>query len=112
MSKTVKKETLPMCDVCRYRDGQPDIPAAYDAKTFQGPWGNLCPSHFATETPMELGTGIGQMFLLPEDTYLRETERARACVYCLAPVLRPAHRRSFDILHDECCPRIFDVDGE
>lgn len=45
---------LPPCDLCT--DG---TLARYDAKTVQGPWGNLCALHFETYG-IGLGVGKGQ----------------------------------------------------
>lgn len=63
MSDSVKVTRLPACDMCK--DG---TLAAYDAKTYLGPWANMCGPHFnmyaADNT--KLGTGRGQKLILEE----------------------------------------------
>lgn len=111
MTSTVKKESLPTCDVCKYHYGV-EAPAAYDIKTRSGPWANVCPFHFEQESPMQrLGTGIGQMFLLPEDTFQHLVFVGSCCPYCLAQQTSTVGRRSLDIEHHDYCPRVFDVEG-
>lgn len=113
MTTIIKVETLDKtCDYCHYVEATPGVPATYDARTFDGRWANLCPTHFGDQTPMNLGTGIGQMFLLPEDTYMRLVSEQDMCPYCLAAQQRIPGERSLTFIHDECCPRVFDVDGE
>jgi len=47
---------LPDCDIC----GET---AAFDAKTVNGPWANLCPAHYA-RLGYGLGLGKGQRLIL------------------------------------------------
>ena len=65
---------MPMCDVCKI-NGDPTVPAQYDARTNEGPWMNLCVTHFTLHTPGKLGTGIGQKLVLEENTYRENTMR-------------------------------------
>ena len=67
---------LPMCDVCT-ANGDPNVPAQYDAKTKSGPWANLCVTHFILHGPGKLGTGIGQKFVLEADTYRESPDRPK-----------------------------------
>ena len=60
--------TMPMCDICTV-NGDPTVPAQYDAKTTEGPWANLCITHFRLYGPGKLGTGLGQKLVLEQDTY-------------------------------------------
>ena len=53
---TVEVESLPECDLCIE-------PAKYDAKTFHGPWANLCEAHFHTHG-IGLGLGKGQLLVV------------------------------------------------
>lgn len=59
---------LPDCDIHKYDQGKAGVPAAYDAKTKQGPWANMCedcfPVHAASST---LGTGHGQRLVLKDN---------------------------------------------
>jgi len=50
-------EKLPMCDFCQFRE------AAYDAKTKQGPWANMCELCFK-EHGVGMGIGMGQKLKL------------------------------------------------
>jgi hypothetical protein len=43
------------------------VPAAYDAKTTDGPWAFLCEEHFQSHTTGDLGVGHGQRLVLKED---------------------------------------------
>lgn len=61
MSDSVVVTRLPNCDVCRAK------PAAYDAKTKSGPWGNLCEDCYK-EHGIGLGTGLGQRLILQAPT--------------------------------------------
>lgn len=56
---SVKVQTIPECDICKYEQNRPGIPAAYDGKTVMGPWANMCEAHFSTHG-VGLGTGRGQ----------------------------------------------------
>lgn len=60
MSDSVKVTRLPKCDMCK--DG---TLAAYDGKTYQGPWANMCDIHFLLEG-VGVGTGRGQKLILEE----------------------------------------------
>ena len=52
-------DEFPECDICA-ASGK-EVPAAYDAKTFEGPWAYLCVSHWNTDAKYQwLGTGAGQ----------------------------------------------------
>lgn len=62
MSETVKVRTIPDCDLCFHFDKK-KVPAAYDGATRQGPWANMCESHFAAYG-IGLGTGVGQRLIL------------------------------------------------
>jgi len=66
MSTTTYIPEPKTCDVCRYEDGKPDIPAAYDARTNTGQWANVCEAHFASHTPGVLGTGKAQRLVTGE----------------------------------------------
>lgn len=56
-----------MCDICA-QNGDPSVPAGFDAKTKAGPWANMCSTHFGLYG-VGLGTGKGQRLVLEEDTY-------------------------------------------
>ena len=56
MSFSVVVTKLPKCDFC-------ENDARYDAKTFIGPWANMCGTHWALYGPGKLGTGFGQMLI-------------------------------------------------
>lgn len=54
-------ERLPKCDFCGNR-------AAYDAKTKQGPWANMCETHWRVHAEsQQLGIGMGQRLVLDRD---------------------------------------------
>lgn len=50
-------DKLPNCDICKCQ------PASYDAKTKDGPWGNLCEDDFKKHG-VGLGLGLGQRLVL------------------------------------------------
>lgn len=56
-----------MCDICT-QNGDPNVPAGFDAKTKMGPWANMCSTHYGLYG-IGLGTGKGQRLVLEEDTY-------------------------------------------
>lgn len=59
---------IPDCDIHKYDKGVVGIPAAYDAKTKQGPWANMCEECFGDHAAyLELGTGRGQRLVLKTD---------------------------------------------
>lgn len=58
---TVAKVTkLPTCDFCAL-NGDTTVPAQYDGATRQGPWANMCVTHF-TLYGRGLGLGVGQRY--------------------------------------------------
>lgn len=61
MSTEVKVARIPDCDICKYVDRPTNKiePAAYDGKTKDGPWANMCETHFQ-QYGVGLGTGRGQ----------------------------------------------------
>jgi hypothetical protein len=66
MATEVKVSQLPGCDICKYvgpPPGKPAQEAAYDGKTKEGPWANMCEYHF-TQYGVGLGTGKGQRLIL------------------------------------------------
>jgi ribosomal protein L37AE/L43A len=65
-SEEVKVSEIPNCDFCA-QEGK-TTPAAYDGKTTQGPWANMCLLHFG-QYGVGLGTGKGQK-LIKEDAEL------------------------------------------
>lgn len=68
MSTEVKVARIPDCDICKYvgpPPGKPKQPAAYDGKTVEGPWANMCEFHFK-QYGVGLGTGRGQKLVLKE----------------------------------------------
>jgi hypothetical protein len=67
---TVTKVTkLPKCDFCKM-NGDPTVPAQYDAATRQGPWANMCLTHYTLygRTEQGLGTGLGQRFEVVDES--------------------------------------------
>lgn len=54
---------LPECDIHKYVLGTPGVPAAFDGKTRQGPWANMCPGCFPVHG-IGLGTGKGQRLIV------------------------------------------------
>ncbi len=70
MSDQVTVAALPLCDFCE-QTGVKRL-AEYDAKTVQGPWANMCHTHFgifsvSALTNVSLGTGIGQRLVLAKE---------------------------------------------
>lgn len=68
MSSSVTVSVLPGCDICKYVGPPPRKPAqiaAYDGKTTEGPWANMCEFHFK-KYGVGLGTGKGQRLVLAE----------------------------------------------
>lgn len=61
MSTEVKVSSLPKCDYCTMAGKSED--AAYDGKTKQGPWANMCQKHFKIHG-VGLGTGRGQALVV------------------------------------------------
>lgn len=54
-------QKLPKCDFCEKN-------ARYDAKTFQGPWANMCHYHWIENAQYKtLGEGKGQNLILPDE---------------------------------------------
>lgn len=66
MSTTANVLRLPDCDIHKYDMNTPGIPAAYDAKTTRGgQWASMCePCWVANAASPQLGTGIGQRYVL------------------------------------------------
>ena len=56
MGDTAIVTSLPVCDFC-------GDTAAYDGKTFLGPWANMCEDDFALYG-IGVGTGLGQRLTL------------------------------------------------
>jgi len=66
MSTSVQVLSIPDCDICKYVGPPPRQtaqPAAYDGKTVEGPWANMCEFHFQ-QYGVGLGTGRGQKLVL------------------------------------------------
>lgn len=66
MSESVQVDKIPPCDLCKAFQGKNDVPAKYDGKTIQGPWGYMCERHFRSYG-VGLGTGRGQRLILRKD---------------------------------------------
>lgn len=64
MSAVVYVDEVRTCDVCKFEDHKPDVPASYDARTNTGQWANVCEPHFLTHTPGEVGTGKAQRLIV------------------------------------------------
>ncbi len=63
---TAKVSRIPECDICKYVGPPPRQqrqPAAYDGRTTEGPWANMCEYHFQMYG-VGLGTGRGQKLVL------------------------------------------------
>lgn len=57
----------PVCDIHKM-NGNPDIEAEYDFKTYKGPWAYGCESCWKDNRAYnELGTGKGQKLMLAAD---------------------------------------------
>lgn len=65
MADIARVAKLPECDIHKYEQGKPGVPAAYDGKTVQGPWANMCEPCFASHG-VGLGTGRGQRLVVGE----------------------------------------------
>lgn len=65
MSDSMVVAVLPPCDICRYVDRPTNKieTAAYDGKTKDGPWANMCERHFKS-FGIGLGTGLGQRLVV------------------------------------------------
>lgn len=65
--KVAKVAKLPSCDFCKM-NGDPKVPAQYDAATRMGPWANMCVTHFTLYGPVDgvLGTGVGQRLVVED----------------------------------------------
>lgn len=63
MSTEVRVASLPDCDFC---PKDRPAPAAYDARTTQGPWANICEVHWPIYGIGQLGTGYGQRLILAD----------------------------------------------
>lgn len=65
MSASTTVSRLPDCDICKYvgRPTNKIEKAAYDGKTKDGPWANMCEHHF-NQYGVGLGTGKGQRLIL------------------------------------------------
>lgn len=64
------------CDLCK-RDGNYEVEAVTDARTFGGRWGNLCAEHFIDEG-CEIGLGRGQFVYTDEDLLPAELSTTQA----------------------------------
>lgn len=60
---SVEVAALPDCDIHTFNKNQPGVPAAYDGKTWLGPWANMCEGCFAVNG-VGLGLGKGQRLIL------------------------------------------------
>lgn len=63
--------TLPLCDFCKAHKPDSEVKADFDGKTRQGPWANMCATHYGL-FGIGLGVGKGQRLVLavapePED---------------------------------------------
>lgn len=58
--------SLPACDIHKLSLNI-IVPAAYDAKTKDGPWAFLCEEHFQTYTTGDLGVGHGQRLIVKDN---------------------------------------------
>lgn len=54
---------LPPCDFCKQVDPHSHVDAAFDGKTKQGPWANMCTTHYGLYG-IGLGTGRGQRLVV------------------------------------------------
>lgn len=70
---TAEVAVLPNCDVCK-GNGDDSVPAEYDAKMKEGPWANMCVTHFNLYG-IGLGIGKGQKLVLSSQTYAEMTEQ-------------------------------------
>jgi len=68
MAKYLRVKELPKCNFCE-QEGNHGVPARYDAVPRGGTtsWAYMCNDHFDMYTPGNLGTGVGQYLLLPEE---------------------------------------------
>lgn len=62
MPKTAERSSLPIC-----QEGKCTSPARVDCKTWNGPWGYFCLTHWpqVAASPGRLGTGIGHYLFKP-----------------------------------------------
>jgi hypothetical protein len=65
---------LPNCDICT-SNGDPAVPAQYDARMKSGTWANMCVTHFNLYGPGKLGVGLAQRLIVEADTYREEVDR-------------------------------------
>lgn len=63
-SFTVRMDARPDCSICADGAVYKQTPAAYDAKTWLGPWAYLCRSCFVS-FGTGLGEGKGQRIIVP-----------------------------------------------
>lgn len=82
MSTTAYVTRLPACDICKHEDGV-EREATYDAKTYLGPWANVCEDHFESHTSGQLGTGHGQQFIVGEEPEMDPSEKRSAIMAAL-----------------------------
>lgn len=65
----VEVATLPLCDFCQ--TAGIERPARYDFRTRYGPWAYGCGEHYDAHRGSErLGTGSGQLLVVPDDPLL------------------------------------------
>lgn len=84
--------TIPVCDFCKQANPEATTPADFDGKTKQGPWANMCSTHYGIYG-VGLGLGRGQRLVLA----VKETaEDKRPMFQC--PVHQEEHR--LDALRD------------
>lgn len=83
MSDIAYVTQLPDCDIHKSLLDKPGVPAAYDGKTVQGPWANMCEECFGTHG-VGLGTGRGQRLIVGEKP---------------APT-KPIHEMTYDEIED------------
>ena len=67
-NEAIEVSSLPKCDLCIHIEGKSIAEAStahYDAKTVNGPWANMCTTHYA-RYGYGLGLGLGQRLILKE----------------------------------------------
>ncbi len=99
---------IPDCDICK-QNGRTE-PALYDAKTWMGPWANMCQEHFDRLGEGGLGTGYGQRLVLrgSEDPEVEKQPinctdcEEHRCIACDSPATQMVGISESCTLHPAC----------
>lgn len=93
---------IPPCDFCKQISPNDALDAAFDGKTTQGPWANMCTTHYGLYG-VGLGVGRGQRLVLA----VKGEAEERQAFDC------PQHGTRHPLIaHWECFPALMQIAAE